>query len=83
MGSVCPKPGTERLNIMNDSTLIQRLRGFYAVPVNDGAGLLNGESTFVRSFPVPNICLEAANRIERLEIELQELKENERIACEV
>jgi hypothetical protein len=54
----------ERKMPMGD--LVDRLRGIYAVPVNDGAGLLNGKDTFTRSFPMPPICKEAADEIERL-----------------
>jgi hypothetical protein len=53
---------------MND--LVNRLRGIYTVPVNDGAGLLNGKDTFTREFPVAPIQQEAASEIERLESEL-------------
>jgi hypothetical protein len=47
--------------------LTDRLRGIYTIPVNDGAGLLNGKDTFTRTFPVPPINIEAAEEIERLE----------------
>lgn len=47
--------------------LLDRLRGIYTIPVNDGAGLLNGKDTFTRRFPALPINLEAADRIERLE----------------
>jgi hypothetical protein len=30
--------------------LINRLRGIYTIPVNDGAGPLNGSDTFSRKF---------------------------------
>lgn len=46
--------------------LVDRLRGIYTVPVNDGAGLLNGKDTFTNVFPVPPINHEAAEEIERL-----------------
>ena len=52
------------------SDLIQRLRGIYTVPVNDGAGLLNGKDTFTRAFDVPPIHKEAADRIAELEANL-------------
>ena len=48
------------------SSLVDRLRGIYTVPVNDGAGLLDGKDMFTRTFPVPPIQLEAAEEIERL-----------------
>ena len=47
--------------------LIDRLRGIYTIPVNDGGGLLNGKDTFTRTFPVPPINVEAAGEIETLE----------------
>lgn len=45
-----------------------RLRGIYTVPVNDGAGLLNGKDTFTREFKTPPIQHEAAAEIERLRV---------------
>ena len=53
-------------------TLVDRLRGIYTVPVNDGAGLLNGKDTFTSTFDVPPIHKEAAARIEQLQRELAE-----------
>ena len=47
--------------------LVDRLRGIYTVPVNDGAGLLNGKDTFTQTFPVAPIQHEAAGEIERLQ----------------
>jgi hypothetical protein len=49
--------------------LIDRLRGIYTVPVNDGAGLLNGNDTFTPPEPffTPAIQKEAAERIEKLD----------------
>lgn len=49
------------------SDLVKRLLGIYAGPVNDGAGLLDGKSEFVRTFQTPPIQHEAAARIEALE----------------
>ena len=50
------------------SDLVNRLRGIYNIPVNDGAGLLDGKDTFTRTFDnIPPIMGEAANRIEALE----------------
>jgi hypothetical protein len=46
--------------------IVDRLRGIYTVPVNDGAGLLNGKDTFTNTFPVPPINKEAANEITTL-----------------
>lgn len=48
------------------SKLTDRLRGIYTIPVNDGAGLLNGKDTFTNTFPVPPIQIKAADEIERL-----------------
>lgn len=45
---------------------VQRLRGIYAIPVNDGAGLLDGRDTFTRTFEMPPICGEAADLIEKM-----------------
>jgi hypothetical protein len=53
--------------------LVDRLRGIYTVPVNDGAGLLNGKDTFTQTFPVGPIQHEAAGKIERLEHFLQSM----------
>jgi hypothetical protein len=52
------------------NTLTERLRGIVRVPVNDGAGLLDGKDFFERSFPTSKLALEAADRIERLETTL-------------
>jgi hypothetical protein len=48
--------------------LVDRLRGIYTIPVNDGAGPLNGKMTFTPEEPffVPPIQKEAADEIERL-----------------
>jgi hypothetical protein len=46
--------------------LVDRLRGIYTLPVNDGAGLLDGSDVFKRTFGVPPIRYEAADMIERL-----------------
>ena len=51
---------------MNATDICQRLRGIYTVPVNDGAGLLDGKDTFTREFVTPPIQHEAANEIEKL-----------------
>jgi len=57
---------------MKPNTLIERLRGLIRVPVNDGAGLLDGKDFFERQFPASKIALEAADRIEALENALRE-----------
>jgi hypothetical protein len=53
--------------------LVDRLRGQYHLPVNDGAGPLNGSMTFSREFPTPPIQKEAAAVIEGLREVLQNL----------
>lgn len=51
--------------------LVDRLRGVYSVPVNDGAGPLDGKDTFTREFKTPPIQHEAALEIECLAAELE------------
>lgn len=46
--------------------LVDRLRGQYHLPVNDGAGPLNGSMTFSREYPTAPIQKEAADLIERM-----------------
>lgn len=48
------------------SALTDRLRGTYIVPVNDGAGLLDGKDTFTRAFTTPPIQHAAAQLIDLL-----------------
>ena len=61
--------------IADEATICDRLRGVYNVPVNDGAGLLNGKDTHTRVFAgVPPIQLAAADLIERLRAELALLR---------
>lgn len=50
----------------NELDIVDRLRGKVRVPVNDGAGLLNGQDFFERSFPASKMAMEAADEIERL-----------------
>jgi hypothetical protein len=53
--------------VKND--VLERLRGIYRVPVNDGAGPLNGSHEYVRQFDtskLPPIHGEAATEIESL-----------------
>ena len=52
--------------IADPTTICARLRGIYTVPINDGAGLLNGKDTFTRTFDTPPIQQAAANLIETL-----------------
>lgn len=59
---------------MNE-TLIERLRGTYRIPVNDGAGPLNGSNEFVRFFKPTPIMVEAADRIAELEAEVARLRD--------
>lgn len=47
-------------------TLCERLRGVVRIPVNDGAGPLNGSNEFVRQFETGPINHVAARTIERL-----------------
>ena len=56
---------------MTPNTLTERLRGLIRVPVNDGAGLLDGKDFFERSFPTSNLAREAADRIEALDAALR------------
>lgn len=51
--------------------LVDRLSGIYVIPVNDGAGLLNGKSTFTRHFATGTLCKKAADEIIRLREELK------------
>lgn len=57
----------------NTETLVDRLRGKYTVPINDGAGPLDGKTEFTRDFSafIPPIHLEAASEIERLRVDAQ------------
>ncbi len=51
---------------MKELDIVDRLRGKVRVPVNDGAGLLDGKDFFERTFPTSNLAREAADEIERL-----------------
>lgn len=58
------------------SDLTNRLRGIYTIPVNDGAGPLDGKTTVTRTFDnLPPIMGEAADRIEALEREIAAMTE--------
>lgn len=61
-----PKTSVRHLDI------VDRLRGQYHLPVNDGAGPLNGSTTFSREFPTPPIQKEAASVIEALKEALKQ-----------
>lgn len=54
--------------------LVNRLRGIYIIPVNDGAGLLDGKDTYTRTFHAPQLQHDAANEIERLYARIVELE---------
>jgi len=54
------------------SDLVNRLRGIYTIPVDDGAGLLDGKPTFTRRFEVSPISSEAADVVEALVETLRE-----------
>ena len=56
----------EELARLGNLALCDRLRGLYRIPVNDGAGPLNGSTEFVRQFETGPIQHEAASRIEAL-----------------
>lgn len=60
-----PKSVAE-LAALTDEQIVERLRGIYRIPVNDGAGPLNGSTEFVREFFTGAIQHEAARRIEAL-----------------
>lgn len=64
------------------TSLVNRLRGIYTIPVNDGAGPLNGSDTFTRTFDgLPPINEEAAKRIERLEAALQAIVKHQEVVA--
>lgn len=75
MTDLKPKLETAEAEIARLTTITDRLRGKYVVPVNDGAGLLDGKDTFTREFKTPPIQHEAAARIEELEAEIARLHE--------
>ena len=47
--------------------LADRLQGNYVLPVNDGAGPLDGKMTFERQFQMDHIQITAGSMIDRLE----------------
>lgn len=57
-----------------NENLADRLRGRYVLPVDDGAGLLNGSDVFEQTYEVGAISKRAADRIEELESELTALR---------
>lgn len=56
---------------MIELDIVERLRGKVRIPVNDGAGLLDGKDFFERTFPTSKAAMEAADEIERLRHALQ------------
>jgi len=58
---------------MVELDIVERLRGKVRVPVNDGAGLLDGKDFFERTFPASKAAMEAADEIERLRKALEEI----------
>lgn len=63
------------LQAMPSSQIIDRLRGIYTIPVNDGAGPLNGSDTFTRRYFTGAIQHEAAKRLEKAERDLAQSRE--------
>ena len=59
---------------MEQLDIVERLRGKVRVPVNDGAGLLNGLDYFERTFPTSKAAMEAADEIEKLREQLVQLR---------
>lgn len=59
---------------MIELDLVERLRGKVRVPVNDGAGLLDGKDFFERTFPTSRAAMEAADEIERLRSALKKIE---------
>lgn len=59
---------------MTELDIVERLRGKVRVPVNDGAGLLDGKDFFERSFPTSKAAMEAADEIERLRTSLKKIE---------
>lgn len=62
---------TDKQPQRNDIT--ERLSGIYTVPVDDGAGPLNGKTTFTQRYPTTPIQREAADYIDQLRMEIQNL----------
>lgn len=70
-----PTKGETKVGHTPTLLLTDRLRGKYVLPVNDGAGPLNGSTTFERNFPTPPIQQEAADMIDELRAALQRCAE--------
>lgn len=73
IGELWLMPAKEEQQATGDE-LVDRLRGIYTVPVNDGAGPLNGKDTFTQCFNVAAIKHRAADEIERLREELADYR---------
>ncbi len=58
--------------ISDPATICNRLRGQYNIPVNDGAGPLNGSMVFSRSFQTTPIQNAAADLIDQLQATVAE-----------
>jgi hypothetical protein len=59
---------------MIELDIVERLRGKVRVPVNDGAGLLDGKDFFERTFPTSKAAMEAAEEIDRLRAALKNIE---------
>ena len=71
-------PGEGNPHESTGDDLIDRLRGVYTIPVNDGAGPLNGSMTFTRKFPTLPLNVEAAAEILVLRAEVRAWRDAER-----
>jgi len=58
---------------MIELDIVDRLRGKVRVPVNDGAGLLDGKDFFERTFPTSKAAMEAADEINMLRNSLRDI----------
>lgn len=67
---------------MTNLKLTDRLRGIYTLPVNDGAGLLDGKDTFTREFPAAPIQREAADAIDTMAEALRKAVQLCSICCD-
>jgi len=56
--------------ISDPSTICDRLRGLYRIPINDGLGPIDGKMTFDRQHETPPIQHAAAELIEELQMAL-------------
>ncbi len=58
----------------HEDDMVNRLRGLYIIPVNDGCGPLNGKTEFERTFAVGALYHQAADRIAKMLLEIEDLK---------